>query len=271
MNIRIIFLIIFTTIFNSSVFARDEYKFAMLPRYSPSEINKRIYPLIEFLSHKLKINIKIVTTKNFMEYKNRVISGEIDIGYQNPVIYTKISNMHNALLMVIKGKDGAKFSGIIITRNDSNIVKLSQLKGKKISIVSFNSAGGYFSQYLTLKKYGINTRTDMYLFESHNNKQENVILDVFFGNVNAGFIRESALKLAIRHIPPGRIKVLKRTEALPNWVLSVNHKLNTELKNKIKALLLTLSQNHLVTQALKITNFQTTNDSDYDVIREKDK
>lgn len=47
---------------------------------------------------------------------------------------------------------GEKFRGIIITRKDSPINKIDDLKGKKIMIVSPSSAGGYLSQKLYLEK-----------------------------------------------------------------------------------------------------------------------
>ena len=200
----------------------EEYKLSMLPRYFPEKLNSMITPLAAYLSLETGNSVVPVLTANFASYQTELLQGKIVIGYENPLVYVKVSDAHEVLATAVKGKGGNKFWGIVITRPDSDITKISDLKGKKIMIVSKDSAGGFLSQKLSLKQNGIDVEQDCQLTEAAENRQENVIISVSIGDVDAGFIRSSALHKADEFIMPGSIKSLSETAWLPNWALSVN-------------------------------------------------
>lgn len=266
----IIFLIVsvFTSGFTFSVPVRaEDYKLSMLPRYFPKRIRSMIDPLAEYLSEKTSFAIKPVLTKDFTEYENSIKSGDIAIGYQNPLVYAKVSKVHEVLAMAIKGTGGDKFRGIVIARPDSGIESIRDLRNKKIMIVGKTSAGGFLSQKITLSENGINTERDCVLEEASDNKQENVIISVSIGDVDAGFIRESALHVADKYIRPGSIMVVSNCAWLPNWAFSVNRNLPDEVKNKIKDAVLQLKREGHVLKAMKLEGFRPANDSRYDILR----
>ena len=249
-------------------FASDIYQLSMLPRYSPEEINRRITPLVEYLKQNIGVTIEGIIASNFAQYEQQLKSGTIEFGYENPYIYTLVSATHEVVAMASKGKDNAKFRGIIIVRNDSGLTKVNALKGKNIAIVGYTSAGGYLSQKLTLMQAGINVETACTLTEAVENKQENVILSVYTGEADAGFIRESALHQADRYIAPSQIRVLSKTAWLPNWAFSVKRDLPERLKKTIQTVLINLGPNHAVMKALKIDAFIVATDEDYNIVRQ---
>jgi phosphonate transport system substrate-binding protein len=247
--------------------AQDVYEFSMLPRYFPKKIRSMIDPMAEYLAGEIGVPVSPVLMKDFAEYEDGLKSGEIEIGYENPLVYTKVSGSHEVLAMAIKGKGGDRFRGIIIARPDSDIQTFSDLKHKKIMIVGETSAGGFLSQKLTLIENGITVDNDCELEVASDNKQENVIISVSIGDVDAGFIRESALHVADQYIQPGTIKVVAPCAWLPNWALSVNRSLPSAKKEAIKAAIISLDENSPVLKAMDVTGFQPATDSQYDVIR----
>lgn len=244
-----------------------EYKLSMLPRYSTEEISKRITPLAEYLSKKTGLQITPTLTSTFDQYSKQLAKGSIHIGFENPYIYVLASKEHEAIAMASKGLNGDKFRGTIITRSDSPLTKVEDLKNKKIAIVGFTSAGGYLSQKLTLLENGINARQDCTLEEAPGNKQENVIFAVYTGDVDAGFIRESALNMTSEYIPAGAIRGMTGTAWLPNWALSINRSMPSEDRGKIIKAILELKADSPALEALKIKAFNPAKDSDYDVVR----
>lgn len=243
------------------------YKLSMLPRYSSEEINQRITPLARYLSDKTGHQIKVVITSDFSQYEKQLKKGTIDLGYENPYIYTLVSESHEVLAMAVKGKNKDKFRGIVITRTDSPLSGLKDLKGKTVSIVGYTSAGGYLSQKLSLMEEGIDVKTEINITEAINNKQENVILAVYTGEADAGFIRESARHKVDGYIAASRIKVVAECAWLPNWSFSVKRTLPAKLKKEIQAALLDLKANHDIMKALKIDGFKPAVDQDYDPVR----
>lgn len=243
----------------------ETYQLSMLPRYSSEEILKRISPLASHLSGSAQVEPYL--TSNFDQYLKGLQSGTIDIGYQNPYIYTLASGSHEVIAMAVKGKSGDKFRGIIIVRAGSQIGSLDELKGKRISYVGATSAGGFLSQKLTLMEAGIDVDKDVELIEAVENKQENVIFSVYSGDADAGFIRESALGRVKKFVPSSAIMVIKRTAWLPNWALSVKRSLPESYKKELKQKLSQLSKDHPVLEALKIESLRVANDSEYNPVR----
>ncbi|MCP4719320.1 MAG: phosphate/phosphite/phosphonate ABC transporter substrate-binding protein [Desulfobacteraceae bacterium] len=247
--------------------AGDNYKLSMLPRYYPKKIKGMIDPLAEYISNEIGASITPVLTKDFTEYEDQLKTGKIEIGYENPLVYTKVSKSHEVLAMAIKGKGGDRFRGIIITRPDSDIQSISDLRHKKIMIVGKTSAGGFLSQKLSLTKHGIMAEKDCDLEEASNNKQENVIISVSIGDADAGFIRESALHIADQYIQPGSVVVMTPCEWLPNWALSVKRTMPGPVKAAVKSAVLALDKNSPVLKAMNVAGFKSAVDSEYDIIR----
>ena len=243
------------------------YQLSMLPRYSTEEIYKRITPLVDYLKTKTGLNIAPIMTTTFDQYTKALIGGKVAIGFENPYIYVLASRSHEAVAMAVKGRNGDKFRGIIITAKDSPLHSLMDLKGKKIAIVGYTSAGGYLSQKLSLLDKGIDITKDCQLEEAPENKQENVVFSVFTGDVDAGFIRESALHKADQFVPAGSIRVLAYTAWLPNWALSVKRTVAAADKEKIVKAIREIPDNSPVLRALRIKKFRPAQDSDYDVVR----
>jgi phosphonate transport system substrate-binding protein len=270
-SLSILLILLATTVLSSVTIAQETYQLSMAPQSASDDINSRISPLADYLSQKTKTNIEVVITNNYDQYETQLKNGSIDMGYENPYIYTLVSKTHEVLAMAIKGNNQDKYRGIIITRKDSNVQLLEDLRGKRVAIVGHTSAGGYLSQKLSLLEVGIDVDKDCTIVEAVENKQENVILSVYTRDVDAGFIRESALNNVDKYIAPAQIKVLCICTWLPNWAFSVKKTLSIKLKEQIKTALLDLTPNHPVIKALKIDAFRPAKDSEYDIVRRASK
>jgi phosphonate transport system substrate-binding protein len=264
----LVFLLGLLLCYTSTASAANTLRLSMLPLYSPEEISKQLTPLAAYLSKAIGMQVESLLVSDFKEYEQRLLSRDIHIGYENPVIYAKAASTHEAIAVIVKAPDGSKFRGIIITRSDSPILSSEELKGKRVSIVGLTSTGGYLSQRLTLQQEGIDTIRDLTIQEALGNKQENVILSVYNGDVDAGFIRESALHQVDNYVPPSQIKVIKKTAFLPEWVISVSREMPPNTKTAIRNALVQLKTGDPVLQAMKIDGFETAEDRDFDQVRQ---
>jgi phosphonate transport system substrate-binding protein len=267
LNKIIVFLLGLTLCSTLNALAATSLRLSMLPLYSPGEINTQITPLAAYLSKATGMQVESLLVADFKEYEQRLLSRDIHIGYENPVVYTRVASTHEAIAVIIKAPDGSKFRGIIIARSDSPIISSEELKGKRVSIVGLTSTGGYLSQRLTLLQEGIDTKRDLTIQEALGNKQENVILSVYNGDVDAGFIRESALHQVDNYVPPSQIKVIKKTAFLPEWVISVSRELPPKTKIAIRDALFQLKKDDPVLKAMKIDGFEAAEDRDFDQVR----
>ena len=262
-----IFFIACQCVFSLSPALAEDYTLSILPRYFPEKLTAMMTPLAQYLSKELGVKVKPILTANFAEYEDKALNHAITIGYENPLVYVNISSAHEVIATAVKGAGGNKFRGIIITRPDSGISTFADLKGKKIMIVGKTSAGGYLSQKLTLMEQGIVVDNDCKLSIAADNRQENVIISVSIGDVDAGFIRESALHKADQFIMPGSIVSIGATAWLPNWALSVDRNLPAETKKKIQTSVLKLPSDSEVLKAMGLVSFIGATDADYDIMR----
>ena len=251
----------------SSVSAED-YILSMPPLFSVEQLTAMLYPLAARLSEETGNDIRLLLTKNVDQYTAEVLHGNIVIGYENPSIYVNISNVHEAIASAVTTQHDILSKGIIISRPESGISGIEDLKGKKIMIVSRESAGGFLSQKLTLKEKGIDVERDCQLTEAANHREENVIISVSVGDVDAGFISEYALHKADQYIVPGSITSVVKTAPLPNWVVSISRKMPQVQKDDLLEALLSLPPESPALKALGISAFKTASDADYDIIRD---
>lgn len=252
-------------VLTATAFAED-YQISMLPRYYPERLTAMMMPLTEYLSDQTGASLEFVLTDNFADYEKQIKKGRIAIGYQNPLVYARVSEVHQVLAMASKGEDGDKFRGIVIARPDSPVKSLADLAGKTVMIVSKTSAGGYLSQKLSLLEQQMSLN-QLEVEVAADNRQENVIISVSVGDVDAGFIRESAFHIADQYIMPGSVRIVTETAWLPNWAFSVDKDMDAELQMKLRAAVTELSPDHPVLQAMGLKGFRPAEDSDYDVMR----
>jgi phosphonate transport system substrate-binding protein len=253
-----LFLMVCITVFavaSPQAQGKDKFTFAVLPRFFPVVILERFGPLADYIGTQTDSDIEIIMPENFADHIAQARKGQVLLTYQNPVVYAKISNEVTPLAIASKGKDKTRFRGIIIVRTDSGINSVTDLRGKSVSVVSMTSAGGYISQRHFLSQLGINVENDMIPSEAEDNKQENVIFDVFSKKSDAGFIRESALHRVDKVIDPSKIKVLAETSWLPNWVFAAHKSVSPQLAEKVQAALIGLSADDPVLKAAQLDGF----------------
>ncbi|MBX2878850.1 MAG: phosphate/phosphite/phosphonate ABC transporter substrate-binding protein [Granulosicoccus sp.] len=238
----------------------------MLPLFSATEIQARTKPLADYLSKETGLSF-VVEVKADYDLFTQSMSRGIDVAFTNPVYYATSSNVHEVVAMASKGKSGTKFRGMIVTRSDSNIKRAKDLIGKRVGFNGPRAGAAHLSQRLTLLESDVDTFRDMTLVKPVNNKQENTLLSVYAGDLDAGFVRESALINVKKFIPSNQLKILLKTAWIPQWALSVNRTMPEDHVVLIKQALERLPADHTVLKALKVEDLVPASDSEYDSVR----
>ncbi len=226
-------------------------KFCLLPLYSAITLNKRFTPLAAYLSQKTGRDFRLVIPKDFEEFVSLVRAGEVDFAYQNPYVYLLLARegyVRSLALTVSKEPDQPRstFRGVIITRHDSAVRDIHDLPGKRVMIVSQKSAGGYRFQKLFLRGQGIEIENQAELVEGK--RHEEVALAVYKGEVDVGFMRESALRVVQDLLDMEQIRIVARTPYYPNWPVAVHTKMNNELAGLVQEALISLQNTELLRQ-----------------------
>lgn len=248
-------------------YGRNSIKVAILPLYSAITLFDRFDPLMRHLSRETGYEFKLVIPRDFEDFFETVRKGAVEFTYSNPYIYIQLADRGylKAFANTIQKDTGELFRGIIITHKDSNITTLNDLKGKRVMVVSFKSAGGFIAQKLYLQENGIDLYKDMDVVDGK--RQEEVILNVYRKSVDAGFVRESALDVLREDIDLSRIHILARTPYIANWPFAATGKADMKTVSAVQRSLVGLNDASVLSPA-HITAFKSATDADFDSLRE---
>ncbi len=252
--------------------ASAEIKFGTLPRLSAPELQAMYSPLAEYLSRETGEKVTIVIPKDFNAFKDAVKTGQMDVGFANPLIYVQAKEMSNIepLALSSEVKSGTRFRGIIIVRKDSGFNKIQDLKGKKFVFMDKDSAAGYIFQMLLLSKAGFDVNKDISLLPFAK-KHENITTAVFNKTADAGGIREDELEKMKGKLDISQIRIVGYTDYFPNWPFFATPKLKPEMAAKIRTALLKLKpndpQNENILGPARLTGFIPIIDKEYDELR----
>ncbi|MGM0540475.1 MAG: phosphate/phosphite/phosphonate ABC transporter substrate-binding protein [Thermodesulfobacteriota bacterium] len=228
-------------------------KLGLLPLYSAITLHEMFQPLAKYLGQELDRDVRLVIPRDFEEFVHLVRQGEVDFTFQNPYVHLLLARDGHLQPLVLTispepEEPRPEFRGVILTRKDSDIRQIQDLTGKKIMIVSFKSAGGYWFQNVHLRQeLGVDISQAAELVEGK--KHENVILALYRGEADAGFVREAVLPLAWDLVDMDKIKVLERTRYHPNWPLSAVRHVPEDLAEQAQQALLDLQGNELLREA----------------------
>lgn len=253
--------------------ASAELKLGLLPRLSSTEMTAMFTPLAEYLSREAGEKVTLVVPRDFDAFKASVQSGQVDMGFANPLVYVQLKKERSAIepLGLASEKAGTKFRGIIISRKDGGIEKVQDLRGKKLIFVEKDSAAGHVFQMLTLSKAGLDVNKDFTKLPFAK-KHDNVAMAVFNKAADAGGIREDDLEKMKDKVDLSQIKIVAYTDYYPNWPLFTTGKASKATVEKVRAALMKLKPNSpeadRIVGPAKITGFAHISDKDYDMLRQ---
>ncbi len=169
-------------------------------------------------------------------------AGKVDIGWLASFSYVLAKQKYDVDLLLIVVRFGSPFyRGQIIVRADSNIHRLSDLKGKKFAFVDPASTSGHLYPKSLLLSKGLNPDQlfSQSLFAGSHNA---VILSVLKGEVDAGATYDDARATVAKTYPEvfSRLRVIAYTKDIPNDTISARKDLAPALRQKIKTGLMQL-------------------------------
>jgi phosphonate transport system substrate-binding protein len=175
-----------------------------------------------------------------------------------------------ALVSVRNGS--AFYNGQIITRPDTGIKKLADLKGKSFARVDAISTSGWIIPMITLKAAGIDPTRDIKVVDAGSHPA--VVSAVYSGDVDAGACFVDARTLIQKDHPDvmEKVVVLLKSANIPNDGVQFNPSVPQELQDKIVNALLEIAQTEdgkkAINTAYQWTALERHDDSFYDPFRQ---
>ncbi len=259
----------------SSVTVPDEKKykrpnilyFGIIPRDNPRISYEKYQPLIDYLSENTPYRFELLLKRSYEETVTAVGNGEIDIALLDPLTYLEAYKKYGtpAILKSITAKGESFYRSVIITRKDSSIKKLSDLKGKSFAFASTRSTSGNLIPRVLLAEAGIHLK-DLKKYKNFD-YHDSVVKWVLRGEYDAGAVRES---VAEKYLPLG-IRIIAKSAPIPTGPVVVGTRTPYTMVQKIKEALLEITskgEKYLAKSDPELRGgFIDARDSDYQGIR----
>lgn len=215
-------------------------RFGVFPRSSPEIMVRNYSPLARALSASLGRPVVIETDRNFASFMRRVYAREFDLVYLNQAQYVKAH--HSAgyrCIAKLCESPACTISAMIITRVDSGLNNISDLRGKTIAFGDPEAIVSYVLAKSILRAAGLAPRDYRQIFTRN---PPNALLAVYNGTAQAAGIGSSLLQRPeiLRAIDVKRLHVLAAGQSIPQLPIAVRGDLDAHLVRRILATLLEL-------------------------------
>ena len=237
--------------------AKEPLRIGILAFRPKIQVLEQWGPLASYLQNELERTVKL-TAYSYPELEHAVLNTKLDIVITNPANYILLRHYNNlsaplvTLITNSHGNELTSFGGVIFTRADSHITKLSDIHEHKIAVTKHGSLGGYQMQAYELFLLGLKVpQTKQLLITGM--PHDNVVNAVLSGEADVGFIRSGVLESMKKEgeINLAAINVLNHqelkpfpfvtsTQLYPEWPIATMNHVEGHLARKITVALLSL-------------------------------
>jgi phosphonate transport system substrate-binding protein len=248
---------------------QDTLKVAIIPHRSNLGNEQAYSTFFTALGNATELGFTWLGSKTYDDVVNKIEKAEADIGYVGPFAYVDAQDRFGVKIICrTLSEDNQEFyHSMIITRKDSRIKNLQDLKGKSFSFTDPKSTSGYLFPMAQLKASGINKEdfSEVRFLKRHANS----LFAVYKGHVDAGATSITAADKI--DIDMGEIRIIWQSEPIYRGLWIARKDLPEEQFDKIQQAMLQMSESDekaAIFNELTTKGFIVGKDSDYDNVRQ---
>ncbi|GAB4343646.1 MAG: phosphate/phosphite/phosphonate ABC transporter substrate-binding protein [Desulfobulbaceae bacterium] len=247
---------------------------------SEKETLDRFLPLTKYLSEKLGVRFEAVPihTNEYMQHVE-----ELDFTHTNSLLYIMMHRFNGVDILAAekRGSWGSGSQGVIITRKDSGIRSIEDLRGRTMIFGPMLAPTGFMSQVDLLQQAGIDPEDDLafYTIPPGSFKHEKVIYGVMFEKYDAGAIPIFDFEIMAEEgrIDPEDFVIVAKGPVIPYCNFGVTQRVDEKMAARFKKAILDLTMEDTVefngervsVLARTLTEgYEDITDSDFDIVRD---
>ncbi len=253
----------------------DQLRYGVTP-YLPEGILINEYaPLMEYLSSRLRIPVRLVVARDYADLVNKLERAEVDLAAFTPLSYVRAKREDPSLKLLLTEivRGTTSYASYIIVHRDSGFENLEDLRGKRFVFVDRNSASGYLFPYAFLLKNGLDPETFFgdVLFSGNHVKAIRLITEK---KADAAAISSNSLTTARdAGIRTRSLRIFKKAGRIPHDTLCARAGLDPGLIRQITELLLEMDTRtdqgrQILGEAIGINGWVEVKDEHYAPVRE---
>ena len=162
---------------------------AVHPYLPAAEIVTRFTPLADYLDKQLGRRVQVRVGRDYEQHIDAIGLNSVDIAFMGPSSYVEMTARYGAkpLLARIEVNGKPFLSGYIVTRTDSPLRNLTELRGKRFAFVDPDSTMGTIVPRYALQQAGVGLNS--FAAYQHLSGHKDVALGVLNGDYDAGAVK----------------------------------------------------------------------------------
>ena len=165
--------------------ALKELRISAIPDENPQELLRIYSPFADYLAKEVGVPVKFTPVVDYAATVEGLAANKLDMVWYGGLTSVQAARRAKGATRVIMRKEDAEFKSYFITRKDTGIRSLTDLKGKTFSFGSVSSTSGHLMPRYFLLKAGINPEKDFSKF-SFSGAHDATAAWVEAGRVDAG-------------------------------------------------------------------------------------
>ncbi len=217
-------------------------KVSAIPDENPNELLRIYTPFADYLSKELKLKVQFIPVVDYAATVEGLAAKKLDlVWYGGFTSVQAVRRMEgNAKRLVLRQED-AEFKSVFITRPETGIKALKDLKGKTFSFGSTGSTSGHLMPRSFLLKDGVNPERDMKQV-AYSGAHDATALWVESGKVDAGALNFLVWDKLVqtKKIDTSKVVVFWTTPPYVDYVWTAHGDLDKGLQERITSAFLKL-------------------------------
>jgi phosphonate transport system substrate-binding protein len=242
----------------------------VVSRYPPTVIYQGYQPIMDYLTSNSPFRFSLRLSSTYQQTVDELASGKVSAAFLGTYIYVRAYDQH-AVTSLLKplNENGEPLShAVVVTRTESPVRTIEDLKGKRVALPSQDSFSGNWLPLYELKKHNISL-SDLASVRNFPHHQS-VVYHVLKGTFDAGVVKE---RVAKEFLPRG-LRIVYTSEPIPGSPIVVSKHCPPEVAAALREALLRLDIRKPEIKALVADwdqefqyGFTTATDADYDAVR----
>lgn len=214
-----------------------------IPDENPQELLRIYEPFAAYLTKELGIPVKFVPVVDYAATVEGLAGKKLDlVWYGGFTSVQAVLRTGGTATRLVMRKEDAEFKSVFITRPDTGITKLSDLKGKTFAFGSVSSTSGHLMPRYFLLQNKIDPDRDFAQKAAFSGAHDATVLWVEGGRVDAGALNFLVWDKLVqgKKVDTNTVKVFWTTPLYVDYVWTARGELDAGLKDRITSAFLKL-------------------------------
>ena len=245
--------------------AKKEYILGVFPHLPPRELEKVFSPMAADLSKVIGKPVIFRTSSTYQKFMQQLDKQAFDIAFVQPFDYIHIADKYGYRPLATRQE---KLSAIIVTKKDSTLNNINDLKGKTISLPPKVAAVSHLVIDLINRHNFFKHHKATKL--THHRSHVSCMQQVLIGTADACGTAAPALRF-FQHKMKTELKIIARTKSIPHTLFSVHPRVPASERKIIQHRILNWGHTEEGKKLLargRLKPLRKIKDIDYNIVRE---